>query len=49
MTKKELKELAEQVKGTFNVRIFDLVLYTEENRVSGEFTKYDSPLRILYK
>ena len=47
--KKELKELAELVKATFNVRMCDLVLYTEENRVSGEFTKCDCPLRILYK
>ena len=31
--KKELKELAELVKGTFNARMCDLVLYTEENRV----------------
>ena len=36
------------MKGTFNVRMCDLVLYTEENRLSDEFTKYDCPkLRIL--
>ena len=46
MTKKELKELAEQGKGTFNVRMCDLVLCSQENRVSGEFT-CNSLIKIL--
>ena len=33
--KKELNELTERVKGIFNVRLWDLVLYAEEKYESG--------------
>ena len=38
MTKKELNELIERVKGIFNVRLWDLVLYVEEKYESGGLT-----------